>query len=57
MNYMVEHQFREANDPTDFLAHEGEMGKTEIYDSIQRVPMILKGIIQIDYLDLPSLCF
>ncbi|KAL5983480.1 hypothetical protein ACLOJK_017566 [Asimina triloba] len=48
--YMVEHQFREANFAADFLAREGERGRTEVYDSIQRGPRLLKGI---DLLHLP----
>ncbi|XP_042958229.1 uncharacterized protein LOC122293848 [Carya illinoinensis] len=57
MTYMVEHQFREANFAADFLAREGERGRTKVYDSIQRGPRLLKGIVRTDSLGLPSFRF
>ncbi|KAF5471925.1 hypothetical protein F2P56_008684, partial [Juglans regia] len=53
MNFMVIHQFWEANSTADFLAREGEMGKSVIYEGGHALPF-LKGIIRLDRFGLLS---
>ncbi|KAL5984394.1 hypothetical protein ACLOJK_018498 [Asimina triloba] len=52
MNVRFIHQFREGNLAADFLAKLGESGSNRIYEDLQDLPRLLRGIIRIDKTDL-----
>lgn len=55
MDIRILHQFREGNQVTDFLAKQGELGSNVIYEDLQHLLRFLKGVIQIDKVELPSI--
>ena len=51
---MMMYQYRKGNNAANFLAREREKGKNETYDGHYCLPRLLKGIIRVDILVLPS---
>lgn len=50
----VIHQFHEANQIADFLTKQYELDSNATYDNYDQLPKMLKGIMRIDKLGLPT---
>lgn len=54
INLTIKHLFRKGNQATDFLALEGESGKTICYLDRDNTPWLLCGFIRMDNLGFPN---
>ncbi|KAG6666728.1 hypothetical protein CIPAW_01G053100 [Carya illinoinensis] len=55
VHFQVVHQFREGNQAVDYLARRGEEGLNWDFVSGDDIPRLLRGIIRLDALGIPSI--
>lgn len=55
INYMVSHQYREKNKVANFLTRQGKEGLNCTYGASNELPLRVRGLLRLDFLDLPSI--